>query len=130
MTDENPGWKNLKGTQQYCIIAVGFAVGIYTGNILKIFFGLSYMQASTLSGASIFPAIVDGILGLTAYRILFKFPNFSIVFAIALGIATYAIIGSLLVRPVNGIEATFVSYDKPIKSFSCAFFGGVGSGIT
>ena len=129
MTDENTWWKNLKGAQQYYIIAVAFAFGVYVGNILNIFSGLSYMQASALAGASIFPAIVGSIVGVTVCRIFFKFPNFSIVLAIALGAATHAIIGSFLVQPVNGIEGTLVSYGQPIKSFSGAFFGGTGGGI-
>ncbi len=62
MTDENPRWKNLKGIQQYSIIAVAVAFGVYVGNILNILFGLSYMQASALAGASIFPAIVGSIV--------------------------------------------------------------------
>ncbi|MBL0717295.1 MAG: hypothetical protein JJV89_04530 [Desulfosarcina sp.] len=129
MTDENPGWKNLKGAKQYYSIAIAFASGVYGGNIINIFFGFSYMQASALAGASIFPAIVGGIVGLTAYRIFFKFPSFSIVLAIALGAATYAIIGSFLIQPVNGVEAMLVSYGKPVQTFSCAFFAGIVSGI-
>ena len=129
MTDENPEWKKLKGAQQYYIIPVAFAFSVYFGNILNIFSGLSYMQASALAGASIFPLIVGSIVGLTIYRIFFRFPNFSIVLAIALGIATYALIASFLVRPVNGVEAILVSYGKPIESFSGAFFGGIGGGI-
>ena len=127
--DENPVWKNLKGTRQYCVIAIAFAFGIYVENIINIFYGLSYMQASALAGASIFPAIVGGIVGLTAYRIFFKYTIFSIVLGIALGEATYAILGSFLVQPVNGVEATLVSYGKPVKTFFCAFFAGSVSGI-
>lgn len=130
MTDENTWWKNLKDTRWYYIIAVACASGVYFGNIINIFYGLIYMQASALAGASIFPAIVGSIVGVTVCRILFRFPNFSIVLAIALGAATHAIIGSFLVQPVNGIEGTFfVSYGQPIKSFSVAFFGGIVSGI-
>ena len=98
MTDENTWWKNLKDTRWYYIIAVACASGVYFGNIINIFYGLIYMQASALAGASIFPAIVGGIVGLTAYRIFFKFHSFSIVLAIALGTATYAIIGSFLAQ--------------------------------
>ena len=125
--DENSGWEILKG---YCKGAVGVASCVYGVNIsLSILHGLSYMQASALANASIFPAMVGGIVGVTAYRIFLKFPRFSIVLAIALCLSTYAIIGSFLIQPVNGVEALFVSYDKPILSFVSGFFNGIVSGF-
>ena len=130
MMDVNSEWKNLKSSHQYARIAVLFGISAYGGNFsLIILCELSYMQASALAGASIFPAMVGAIVGLAAYRIFLKFTRFSIVLAIALGLTTYAIIGSFLIQPVNGVEAAFVSYGKPIVSFASAFFGGIVGGI-
>jgi hypothetical protein len=128
---QNEGLRQSKATKSnFVVIPMACAFGVYCGNILNIFSGLTYMQASALAGASIFPAIVGGVVGYSVYyRFILKFPFFAAVSAVALGITTHAIIGSYLVEPVNGNEATLISYGEHLKSFSSGLCGGIVSGI-
>jgi hypothetical protein len=128
--EENDALKKSKATKKfYIVIALACGFGVYCGNMMEIPYGLTYMQASALAGASIFPAIVAGLVGSSLYRIFRKFPFIALVLAMGLGAATYATIGSFLVQPVKGNEANFILYGEHLKSFSTGLFGGIGSGI-
>jgi hypothetical protein len=87
------------------------------------------MQASALAGASIFPAMVGGLLGVSVYRTLLKFPFVAFVLAVGLGVAAHGIIGSYLVQPIKGVEADLISYGEHLKSFSLGLFSGIIGGI-
>jgi hypothetical protein len=127
---ENEGLRKSNATLRfYTVIAMACGFSVYCGNMINIFYGLTYMQASALAGASIFPAIVGAIVGVSVYRTLLKFPFVAFVLAVGLGVAAHALIGSYLVQPIKGVESSLISYGEHLKSFSLGLFGGIVGGI-
>ena len=116
----------MKTWKKILIGTLSSAFAGYAGNMLNLLFGLNYMEASALSGASIFPALIGGFFGYSIYYFFNdKIPFLSIFFAIPIGIATYAAIASIIVTPVNNVEVSFATYGRPFMSISSALFGGV-----
>lgn len=116
--------------KQICSMTTTSVVSVYAANILNVFFGLNYMQASALAGASICPAVIGGFIGCSIYYKLSKFPFLSTVIALPIGLSTYAAIASIIVTPINGVEVFFATYGRPFLSIFSALFGGATGGIT